>query len=265
MASDCSQEDRSEKAVRRFDSLIQVLQQVRLNGIEVGPFLSSRAYRHWLETGRIAENGGDRAGCLRSSTTGLDLVRPREADKAPSPAEPAAAEANGKPISPAGRDAATEGAMFVQEHYVFAQIIYPDDTRGLLVYLRPTLTGDEGDSLLHGVADTKFPDDDPLDQFYTPMKMTTYRLLGRHIADELMHDPVMKDVLSRISAGEAATSKPTPTKSGKVRASCDSYCGTCDPCDAVQACVWNHQRAFRPAIVTTGGGKGDEAHPVGHR
>ncbi len=261
VASDCSQEDSSEKAVRRFDALIQVLQQARVDGIEVGPFLSSRAYLHWLDSGWFAQDGGDRKDCLRARTTGLDLVRPKEKesdrpkekdsekDRASAPAPP---ETNGKALSPAGREAADDGARFAQEHYVFAQIVYPGGSRGLLVYLRPSLTGDEGDSLLHGVADSRFPDDDPLDQFYTPMKMSTYRLLGRHIAEELMHDPVMRRALSSIIAGGPATEAPTHRKDSSIKATCDSYCGVMDSCGADKPCVWNHQRMFRPPVQTGG-------------
>ena len=47
VASDCSQEERSQKPSRRFDALAQVLQQASVDGIEIGPFLSSRAF--WLK------------------------------------------------------------------------------------------------------------------------------------------------------------------------------------------------------------------------
>ena len=95
-----------------------------------------------------------------------------------------------------------------QEHFVFARIKYPEGARGLLVYLRPTLNGDEGDALLHGAAGASFPDDDPMDQFYSPSKMNTYRLLGRHIAVKLMQDPVMERALDNLVKGKPIDSAP---------------------------------------------------------
>jgi hypothetical protein len=152
---------------------------------------------------------------------------------------------------------AAAGVRFAQEHFVFAQVIYPErpDDPGLLVYLRPTLTGDEGDSLLHGVADSRFPDDDPLDQFYTPTKMSTYRLLGRHIAEELMHDPAMKDVLSRLIRGESLSRRWKGPEGAGERATCEAYCGSTGENGSRRSCVWDRPRAFRPPIGTAPDGE----------
>jgi hypothetical protein len=247
VASDCSQEDLLEAADRRFDALVQVLQQAQVDGIEVSPFLNSRAYRHWLKTGNIPKDEGDCKDCRHRKLAGLDLMRPPDPTSSVSSLSPAAstpsADVKDKAISPAGSDAADAGTDFAQEHYLFAQIVYPDESRGLLVYLRPTLTGDEGDSLLHGAAGSRFPDDDPMDQFYTPAKMNTYRLLGRHIAVELMHDPVMRDALGRIAHGLPATNKPEHNKEHVTKEPCAPNCGGID-----LSCIWNRQRTFRPPI-----------------
>ena len=244
IASDCSQEDRSDQAVRRFDALVYVLQQAGVDGIEVGPFLNSRAYLHWLETGRAVRDEANRPDCRAARSEGLNLVRPPDADAPPAPGSAAGAtpapELGDKPLSPAGRDAAAEGARFAREHYVFAQVIYPDKSRGLLVYLRPTLTGDEGDGLLQGAAGSRFPDDDPMDQFYTPSKMSTYRLLGRHIARELAHDRVIRDALGRVTRGESATYEPGHGDQPDGRPECDHRCAGGHP-----ACMLNRQRGFR--------------------
>jgi hypothetical protein len=114
---------------------------------------------------------------------------------------------------------------------------YPDGSEGLLVYLRPTLTGDEGDGLLHAAVGSTFPDDDPMDQFYAPAKMNTYRLLGRHIATELMHDPVMRAALDQFIKGERVVdgrpNVPSPP--------CD--CREEDDCDV--ECEWRRQPRIR--------------------
>jgi hypothetical protein len=273
VASDCSQEDRSEKPHRRFDTLIQVLQQAQVDGIEVGPFLNSRGYRQWLKTGDVPKDGGDYGdSCFHKKSAGLDLLRP--ADPAPSepsspwnviasaialgwpsrraPAEPAprpgagttSPHVNGKTPGPAAGGTVNTGTEFAQEHYLFAQIVYPDKSQGLLVYLRPTLTGDEGDSLLHGAAGSRFPDDDPMDQFYTPAKMNTYRLLGRHTAVELMSDPVMINALVRIAQGKTAGIVLNPqVEEWDVRQDCASQCKLIG-----LSCLGNRQRTFRPPV-----------------
>ncbi|WP_165224966.1 hypothetical protein [Aquisphaera insulae] len=255
VASDCSQGERTESAEHRFDALVQVLQQAGVHGIEFGPFLNSNGYRHWLQRKQLAARGG-REGCDRGGAIGLDLVRPVNRSKGrkrissdpgtcpPSNGDGASArnlafglgsDASGRQEA-AGKDQSQSAHPFAQEHYLFSRIFYPDGTEGLLVYLRPTLTGDEGDGLLHAAADSTFPDDDPLDQFYAPAKMNTYRLLGRHIATELMHDPVMRTSLHDLTRGEAAPSgwSTDPDSAGDC---CDIGC-------AIE-CEWRRQSRFR--------------------
>lgn len=268
VTSDCSQEDHSEKPQRRFDTLMQVLQQAQVDGIEVSPFLNSRAYRHWLKTGNLPRDGGDFDDCRHKKSAGLDLLLPpdpipsepsspwntiasaiasawpsdRNAGESTStsPAASSSTHKNGKAQSPAGSDSA---AAFAQEHYLFAQIVYPDKSLGLLVYLRPTLTGDEGDSLLHGASGSRFPDDDPMDQFYTPAKMNTYRLLGRHIATELMYDPVMIDAFKRIAQGEPAGKSPERNAEDGTKEFCATHCR-----EIGSSCSGQRQRTFRPPV-----------------
>jgi len=213
VASDCSQEDRAEKPEHRFDALIRVLQQAGVDGVEFGPFLNSTAYAHWIRKREIAERGGPDC-CARAGAMGLDLVRPP--DRPTPPPDPAAAPpcaamtvlgnrllgSSGEGAAKASPATVATTKPYAQEHYVFAQIVYPEGAKGLLVYLRPTLTGDEGDGLLHAAVGSSFPDDDPMDQFYEPAKMNTYRLLGRHIATELMHDPVMRSALRQFKHGD---------------------------------------------------------------
>ena len=240
VASDCSQEERGKEPEQRFDALAQVLRQARVDGIEIGPFLNSRAFRHWLDTEEIVADQDSRQDCRQARSTGLNLVRPADPKKtATAPVIPPP-ESKSESQSPAGREAAEEGADFAREHYVFAQIIYPGGSRGLLVYLRPTLTGDEGDALMHGAARSEFPDDDPVDQFYTPSKMKTYRLLGRHIAEELMRDEEMIKVWERITQGLDATDSPKNGSKGKKKEECHINC------DLERfPCVLNRQRRFQ--------------------
>ena len=254
VASDCSQQERKQEADQRFDALAQVLRQARVDGIEIGPFLNSRAFRHWLVTKEIVTDRDSKRDCRQARSTGLNLLRPADPEKTVADPKKTVAdekktatdppslphESKSEAQSPAGRDAAEEGADFSREHYLFAQIKYPGGSRGLLVYLRPTLTGDEGDALMHGAARSEFPDDDPVDQFYAPSKMKTYRLLGRHIAEELMQDPLMKQVWEQITQGHDATADP---KAGEAKEKEKCYIG----CDLKRfACDLNRPRGFRP-------------------
>jgi hypothetical protein len=154
---------------RRFDALVQVLQQTESDGIHVGPFLNSYAFDEWRRSPARVPHEGGRFGCDRRRAVGLDLLLPEPKDE---------------------RNPDDDTS---QEHYLFAELRYPEGGVALLVYLRPTLTGDEGDGLLLAGRSSAFPDDDPVDQFYTPAKMSQYRLLGRHIAEELVSDPVFRD------------------------------------------------------------------------
>ncbi|WP_422932111.1 hypothetical protein [Singulisphaera sp. PoT] len=291
VASDCSQEDRTEEPQRRFNALVQVLQQAGADGIEIGPFLSSRAYRVWRRT-RIVPGGlHSYKDCRRTGMSGLDLIRPRDPESEPREDSVTSQEGeNGDTWSrmdkprPSTKKESQNGDNHMngdtktrngdpppssrvlerlsQEHFLFAELAYPDGKKGLLVYVRPTLTGDEGDGLLHGVAHSRFPDDDPMDQFYTPAKMTTYRLLGRHIAQELMHDPIMREVLQALVSGRTVPQEcgpdpdggpgldgvPAPDggpnpKVGEANEICRGYCGP-----LAGSCRSNRQRRFWPQV-----------------
>jgi hypothetical protein len=240
VASDCSQGDSDKHPEHRFDALVQVLQQAGVDGVEFGPFLNSYGYLHWLHEQRIAPRR-DREACDRAAPTGLNLLVAAERSTAASSAavgDSAAGDGACEkafacgmiPDSRARRDerpaekAGGPPRRFAQEHHLFCWFRYPEGGEGLLVYLRPTLTGDEGDGLLHAAVGSSFPEDDPLDQFYTPAKMNTYRLLGRHTATMLMNDPVMRAAFGEFLRGE-------PNVIGdavKTPPACDCHVASCD-------------------------------------
>jgi hypothetical protein len=276
VVSDCSQQDRSERPEHRFDSLVQVLQQAGVDGVEIGPFLNSHAYSHWLKEKQVPSKAGKEC-CVRTGSIGLDLVRATDPPKStdPSSKNGRGAPPNGDRASSNGDRASSNGSAtdasccsgrpapaptdkdekatspYAQEHYVFAQIVYPDETEGLLVYLRPTLTGDEGDGLLHGAVGSAFPDDDPVDQFYTPAKMNTYRLLGRHIATRLMHDPVMRAALAQFIRG-----------ADQITGELEDGCASCDCFGG--GCEWRLQQRFRSRKPSPAPGPAPTAHADDH-
>ena len=82
-------------------------------------------------------------------------------------------------------------------HFFTAQIHYPDreeDDPCYLVYIKSSMTGDEPQELLsHQAENIAFPHDPTSDQFYDADRFESYRLLGRHIAKEVIADLTFRD------------------------------------------------------------------------
>ncbi len=252
VASDCTQgdEDCSESGLQ---ALLDVIRQARIEGIEIGPFHVSSEFH-------ACENRSD---CRREGPVGLDILFDRKdtrpAAKPAAEATPAAgalpagepgqkaAEKNGAADPPAAVAAAESkpagepagpqrsSVSLVEEHYLFARVRYPDETEGLLAYLRPTLTGDEGDGLLRQPSGSSFPNDPPTDQFFSTPQMQTYRLLGRHIGQRLAGDPLFSESMGRVLRGLSPIPPADPPAP-------DSSCENCgggqpgpDAADAAEA------------------------------
>lgn len=79
---------------------------------------------------------------------------------------------------------------FRTAHYAVGEIIYPgQDARGLLLYLKSSLTDDEpSDVLGMRAADDAFPHDSTADQFFDESMFEAYRALGAHMIDGLLVD-----------------------------------------------------------------------------
>src|SRR6185437_7519420 len=82
---------------------------------------------------------------------------------------------------------------YCRRSFLVAQIIYPEPkapethTLGLLIYLKPSLTGKDEpvDLLEQRVRDPSFPHHDTTDQFFTAQEFECYRELGDHIAGQI--------------------------------------------------------------------------------
>ena len=66
-------------------------------------------------------------------------------------------------------------------HCAIGEITYPNDRKGILVYIKASLTGDENDYIFdykrrHG----DFPHETTLDQWFTEEQFEAYRALGFH-------------------------------------------------------------------------------------
>jgi predicted acylesterase/phospholipase RssA len=87
-------------------------------------------------------------------------------------------------------------------HFFFARIDYPDDgagpkggpREGYLIYLKPTLTGDESAELRgYAALNADFPHNPTLDQLYDEDRFESYRQLGEHIGDRLCAELMGRD------------------------------------------------------------------------
>jgi hypothetical protein len=128
-----------------------------------------------------------------SETLPLDLLRPSagRSQKHPTP-EPLGPS---DPDDDSSRDepAATGGLPLSAKHYFIARLRYPrgdgkENDEGWLVYLKPTMTGDEENDLSgHRINHQEFPHDSTADQIFEEDQFESYRQLGYHIGESLCH------------------------------------------------------------------------------
>jgi len=72
------------------------------------------------------------------------------------------------------------------KHFLLARILYPDGMRGLLVYVKPSMDGDEPVELQqYRMRNRSFPHEPTSDQFFDPAQVESYRQLGHHIGMQL--------------------------------------------------------------------------------
>jgi Patatin-like phospholipase len=73
-----------------------------------------------------------------------------------------------------------------RSHFRFARIHYPDKQYGYLLYVKSSLTGNEGEFLRrYRIEDPAFPHDPTADQFFSEARFEAYRSLGEHMGDKL--------------------------------------------------------------------------------
>lgn len=78
-----------------------------------------------------------------------------------------------------------------KQHFLAARILYPardgqDASEGLLIYFKPSITGDESaDILEYRQEHRQFPHEPTSDQLFSPEQVEAYRSLGYHIAMQL--------------------------------------------------------------------------------
>ena len=75
---------------------------------------------------------------------------------------------------------------FSRSHFRFCRIEYPKKQYGYLLYVKLSLTGNEGEFLRrYRLDEPAFPHHSTADQFFTEAQFEAYRSLGEHIGDKL--------------------------------------------------------------------------------
>jgi hypothetical protein len=70
-----------------------------------------------------------------------------------------------------------------QTHCAIGDIVYSRETKGKLLYIKTSLTGDEpGDVLGYKLRHSSFPHQSTIDQFFDESQFESYRALGQHIS-----------------------------------------------------------------------------------
>jgi hypothetical protein len=87
------------------------------------------------------------------------------------------------------------GSRLSREHYALGIIRYDRVDReappGLLIYLKPSLTGNEpADVTEYASCHDEFPHEPTADQFFDESQFESYRALGFHIADKVFSRPI---------------------------------------------------------------------------
>ena len=75
---------------------------------------------------------------------------------------------------------------YSRSHFRFCRIKYPDKSIGYLLYLKLSLTGNEGEFLKrYRLDEPAFPHHSTADQFFSEAQFEAYRSLGEHVGDKL--------------------------------------------------------------------------------
>ncbi len=104
--------------------------------------------------------------------------------------------------SDAADEPAPEGADSDHPRFTFPGHCREDEDDGVLIYVKPSLTGDEpADVRQYAAEHPKFPHDPTADQWFTESQFESYRALGFHMAGAVFEDAVR-------NAGQMSGSHP---------------------------------------------------------
>ena len=90
-----------------------------------------------------------------------------------------------------------------RSHFRFCRIEYPGEQYGYLLYVKLSLTGNEGEFLRrYRLDEPAFPHHSTADQFFTEAQFEAYRSLGEHIGDKLFLRALVGEQLAKSNSVE---------------------------------------------------------------
>lgn len=95
-------------------------------------------------------------------------------------------------------DIVKRDGRFSKQHYALGTICYKGERKptGTLLYVKASITGDEPvDVKEYALKNDAFPHQTTSDQYFDEQQFESYRKLGMHIADKLLKDQTVVDVL----------------------------------------------------------------------
>jgi hypothetical protein len=88
---------------------------------------------------------------------------------------------------------------YAQQGYFIADIVYPDNDKGTLIYLKTTFFRELSADLYGYKKDhPQFPDEPTSDQFFDENQFEAYRELGFQTAWHMMRNPEVTDRVEKI-------------------------------------------------------------------
>ncbi|MES2922376.1 MAG: patatin-like phospholipase family protein [Verrucomicrobiota bacterium] len=92
---------------------------------------------------------------------------------------------------------------FSRSHFRFCRVTYPGGLTGYLLYVKLSLTGNEGEFLRrYRLDEPAFPHHSTNDQFFSETQFEAYRSLGEHVGDKLFLPALVGDKLARSESVE---------------------------------------------------------------
>jgi hypothetical protein len=119
-----------------------------------------------------------------------------------------------EPLRPKSKHSVESGlsnaANISEQHVAVGTIHYSSDDIGVIIYVKPTLTGDEPpDVLQYQTRNNAFPHESTGDQFYDEAQYESYRRLGLHVAERVF-DFVPPNPSAEPGAGGGEADKKEP-------------------------------------------------------
>jgi hypothetical protein len=95
--------------------------------------------------------------------------------------------------SPRPSERSIAGSALSEAHAALATITYPDGRRSKLLYMKPTLVGDEPTDIERYHSEhPSFPHESTLQQFFDEAQWESYRKLGEHVASQVFREPTLR-------------------------------------------------------------------------